>query len=128
MEKIESYKLNNTPFVLYKKKGFIQNGGFSLDSIFQTQKAGSQKEYEKENDFLAIPFGLFHSQKKHSRHENKQEDRENISHIPDELYEKLLGLASVEDAHQQKSVKKETIRKRKNNIKTRKHNKDKITI
>ena len=108
---MESYKLNENNFILYKKDGSIQNGGFSLDSFSKNQKAGSNPDFF--DSTYVIPSGLFHSEKKvNSMHKsNKETKHENTSVIPDELYEKLIDMASIKD--NKKSNKNESFKKKK---------------
>jgi hypothetical protein len=113
MEKVESYQVNNSDFILYKKDGNIQNGGFSL------------KKKETNESLFTIPSGLFHVPQKYTkRKDNEEEERKEI---PDDLYEKLIELASVDEKEKMKGKTQRKKHRGKNNIKTRKHNKDKTT-
>jgi len=101
MENIESYKVNDSNFVLYKKEGNIKNGGFSLVSVLKTPKGGSKQSDESIKEHSVIPSGLFYTENKRYsiNHTKSKEEEEEEPHkeIPDELYEKFLGLASVDE-------------------------------
>jgi hypothetical protein len=93
---METYRFNDSDFVLYKKGGDLR-GGFSLDSVSKSQKGGSetflnQKEY-------VVPAGIFHNNsKKHYERHRLDEGNDHVEHetIPDSVYDRLLDLASVE--------------------------------
>jgi hypothetical protein len=128
MEKIDSYQINNSDFVLFKKEGVIQNGGFSLEN-----KIGSKEEKGKSMNDLTIPSGLFYKENpkgsKTTKSHHYEDDEEEHKDIPDDLYEHLLSMASVDDNKGTTVVKKRKSRKgtdAKNN-KTRKHIKDKAS-
>jgi len=114
MENIESYQVNDSNFILYKKEGVIMNGGFSLGSLLKTQKGGSKQTNDSMKEHSVIPSGLFYTENKRSSSVNnckrKEEEEEPHKEIPDELYEKLLGLASVHGKEQQKRKKDKTKR------------------
>jgi phosphoglycerol transferase MdoB-like AlkP superfamily enzyme len=125
MENIESYKVNDSNFILYKKEGDIKNGGFSLASILKTQKGGSKQTDESIKEHSVIPSGLFYTEnKKYSVNYTKNKEEEPHKEIPDELYEKLLELASVDDKEKQKGKKDKTKKSKpiKSNKKTFKNN------
>jgi hypothetical protein len=128
MENIELYKVNDSNFILYKKEGDIKNGGFSLASLLKTQKGGSKQTDESIKEHSVIPSGLFYTEnKKYSvNHTKSKEEEEEEPHkeIPDELYEKLLELASVDDKEKQKGKKDKTKKSKpiKSNKKTFKNN------
>jgi hypothetical protein len=130
MENIESYQVNDSNFILYKKEGVIMNGGFSLASLLKTQKGGSKQMDESLKQYSVIPSGLFYTENKrsssvnHSKRKEAEEEAEPHKEIPDELYEKLLGLASVDGKEKQKRKKDKTKRLKpiKSNKKTFKNN------
>jgi len=118
---MESYKLNENDFVLYKKDGAIQNGGFSLDSLLKNQKGGNKSDIV--DSTYVVPSGLFHSEKKHTLHKSTNDTDDETPVISDELYENLISMASVKE-NKTKSNKNESFKKRKYTKRLQKTNRE----
>jgi len=125
MENIETYKINDSDFIIYKRDGSIKSGGFSLSSVFKTQKGGKENPHDEKESIskdVVVPSGLFYSEKKqHTKTQNYNEEQSN-KEIPDELYDNLLKMASKEYAvdnnkHKRKTRKSKQIKYNKKTLK-----------
>ena len=120
---MELYPFNQSQFVLYKKEGVIQSGGFSLKGGFSKKQRGGGTDAVKplpnpDPDIeWVVPSGLYHSdpdpnlQSERAKRTANYEDapEENHTEIPDDVYENLLNMASV--PYKQKGGKYQTTRK-----------------
>lgn len=125
---------NDNDFIFYKEKDKIIGGGFSIDSILLSKgispisTINNESSYDNENNEnvsdlfknLVVPSGLFYMQEKYytggiKNYKNENKNDENNEYINDDIYEKLLTLASESKTRRKYS--------KKNNIKKTKHTK-----
>lgn len=141
-KEVEEY--TDDDFVLYKKGGKVISGGFNVESIMMSRGVPTMTTYNHPNNYesekvsdlfknLVVPSGLYFMSVKNIADKNgikyDDESKEDLEVINDDIYEKLLGLATVEkiDSNNKKrrtrKMKKDTNKIKKN--KTKKDNKGK---
>ena len=141
-KEVEEY--TDDDFVLYKKGGKVISGGFNVESIMMSRGVPTMTTYNHPNNYesekvsdlfknLVVPSGLYFMSVKNIADKNgikyDDESKEDLEVINDDIYEKLLGLATVEkiDSNNKKrrtrKMKKDVNKIKKN--KTKKDNKGK---
>lgn len=139
-KEIVEEEYNGDDFVLYKKGGKIIGGGFDINSILMTKGLPSITTYnkprnsegEKVSDLfknLVVPSGLYYMSMKtqpdkygYKYDEDDDEERsysKNSDVISDDIYEKLLGLVTVDnkDINKKKRSTRKVVSDKKNKTK-----------
>lgn len=142
-EKDEYIYTDDDDFVLYKKGDKIMSGGFSIDSIllsrgmspistinmFRTGGSGGEDNINNNvSDIfknLAVPSGLFYMQdKKIGLQGGKKYDEYNEKDnetIHDDIYEKLIGLSTVEFKNKKNNKTRKFVKKYSNKKQKKTH-------
>jgi hypothetical protein len=132
-EKDQYIYTDDDDFVLYKKGDKIMSGGFSIDSILLSRgmspistinmfrTGGSTGEENMNNNVsdifknLAVPSGLFYMQDKKIGLQGGKKyddiDEKYNETIHDDIYEKLIGLSSVEFKNKKNNKTKKFMKK-----------------
>lgn len=112
-KEVEEY--TDDDFVLYKKGGKIISGGFNVKSILMSKGLPTMTTYNHPHNYesnnvsdlfknLVVPSGLYYISVKNMpdkngfNYENFDKSKENLEVVNDDIYEKLLGLATVEQS------------------------------
>jgi hypothetical protein len=130
---------NDDDFVMIERGGEILSGGFHVNSILLKNKhspmhtlnqkiyGGERAESNNVSDIfkdLAIPAGIFYQPNKFGGYrEDKNKVIEENEEINEDIYEKLVKLATIEETkkiNKKKNTKKQYVNKEKNIRKTKK--------